>query len=53
VTQGRAEEEAERLRSYLKEMLRASRVATITAGELVLEDAAQRSISASVFARAR
>ena len=53
LTQGRTEEEAERLRSYLKEMLRAFRVAAITGGELVLEDAARRRISASVFARAQ
>jgi 23S rRNA (cytosine1962-C5)-methyltransferase len=48
---GRIEEEAERLRSCLTDMLRGFR-ATITAGELAVDDAAGRKISASVFARA-
>ncbi|HKW61355.1 MAG TPA: class I SAM-dependent methyltransferase [Candidatus Acidoferrum sp.] len=52
LTQGRVEKEAEELRRYLKEMLRESPV-TITAGELAVEDAANREISASVFARAQ
>ena len=51
LTQGRIEKEAEGLHGYLKEMLKKSQV-TITAGELALEDAARRRISASVFARA-
>lgn len=51
LTQGRNEKEAEQLRRYLKEMLQKSAL-TITAGELALEDAASRRISASVFARA-
>jgi len=51
LTQGRAEKEAEQLRSFLKKMPRAASVA-ITAGELMLEDKAGRKISASVFARA-
>jgi 23S rRNA (cytosine1962-C5)-methyltransferase len=51
VTQTRSEKEAERLRSWLNEMLGDFRV-TITAGELAVEDAAGRRISASVFARA-
>lgn len=49
--QGRIEKEAERLRSWLKEMLGEFRV-TIIAGELATEDAAGRRISGSVFARA-
>ena len=51
LTQGQNEMEAEQLRRYLKEMLQKSGL-TITAGELALEDAASRRISASVFARA-
>lgn len=51
LTQGRIEKEAEELRRHLKEILGKSPV-TITAGELALEDAAHRRISASVFARA-
>lgn len=51
LTRGRSEKDAEALRSYLKEMLREFR-ATITAGQLALEDASHRRISASVFARA-
>ena len=51
VTQGQIEKEAERLRFWLKAMLRDYRV-KITAGELGIEDAAGRRISASVFAQA-
>jgi 23S rRNA (cytosine1962-C5)-methyltransferase len=51
LTRGRIEKEAEALRACLKEMLGDFR-ATLTAGELALEDAARRRISASVFARA-
>ena len=51
LTQGRVEKEAEALRRYLKEMVQESQM-TISAGELALEDAAHRRISASVFARA-
>jgi len=51
LTQGRIEKEAEALRAWLKETLSGFR-ATITAGEVVLEDGARRRISASVFARA-
>ena len=51
LTKGRVEKEAEALRRYLKEMLQKSEM-TITAGELALEDAAHRRISASVFTRA-
>ena len=47
----RSENEAAGLRLCLTEMLR-ELDATITAGELAIEDAAQRKISASVFARA-
>ena len=50
--QGRIEKECEGLRSWLTDMLREFR-ATITTGELALEDAAGRRISASVFARAK
>jgi 23S rRNA (cytosine1962-C5)-methyltransferase len=49
--QGRNEKEAQQLRVWLKEMLGGFRV-SITGGELAIEDAAGRSISASVFARA-
>jgi 23S rRNA (cytosine1962-C5)-methyltransferase len=52
MTQGRMEREAEGLRSHLKMMLGESAL-TITAGELAIEDAAGRRISASVFARAQ
>jgi 23S rRNA (cytosine1962-C5)-methyltransferase len=52
LTRGRIEKEAEALRGWLKEMLGGLRP-TITAGELTLEDAARRKLSASVFARAR
>ncbi len=51
LTQGRIEKEAQALRACLKKMLRDLRVA-ITAGQLALEDAGGRRISASVFARA-
>ena len=51
LTRGRIEKEAEALRACLKEMLTNLRV-TITAGELALDDAAPRRISASVFCRA-
>jgi 23S rRNA (cytosine1962-C5)-methyltransferase len=50
LTRGRIEQEAEALRGWLKEMLGDLRP-SITAGELALEDGAQRRISASVFAR--
>lgn len=51
LTHGRIAKEADELRSRLKEMLKGFRM-TITSGELVMEDAARRKISASVFARA-
>jgi len=51
LTQGRIEQKAEALRRYLKEMLQKPLV-TLTAGELALEDAGHRRISASAFARA-
>lgn len=51
LTRGRIEKEAEGLRSHLKEMLKNYRT-MVTAGELAIADAAQRRISASVFARA-
>lgn len=51
LTRGRIEKEAEELRRYLKELFQESQM-TITAGELALEDAAHRRISASFFARA-
>jgi len=50
-THGRVEKEAEGLLACLKEALGKLR-ATITSGELAIEDAAGRRISASVFARA-
>jgi 23S rRNA (cytosine1962-C5)-methyltransferase len=50
LTKGRIEREAERMRSWLQEMLEGRRV-KITVGELANEDAAGRRISASVFAR--
>jgi len=52
LTQGRADKEAEQLRSFLKKMPSAAHT-TITAGELMIEDTAGKKISASVFARAR
>jgi hypothetical protein len=52
LTRGRIEKEAEALRAWLTEML-GDLGPTITAGELALEDAARRRISASVFARAQ
>lgn len=52
LTQGRIEKEAAQLRRDLKEMLEESPL-TVTAGELAIEDAAHRRISASVFARAK
>jgi 23S rRNA (cytosine1962-C5)-methyltransferase len=52
LTRGRIEKDAESLRGCLKEMLSGFR-ATITAGELALEDGARRRISASAFARAQ
>jgi 23S rRNA (cytosine1962-C5)-methyltransferase len=51
LTQGQSKRNAEKLRLALKQMLRDFKM-TITAGELVLEDAAGHRISASVFARA-
>jgi 23S rRNA (cytosine1962-C5)-methyltransferase len=51
LTRGRIEKEAEALHGWLKEMLGGFR-ATITSGELALEDGARRRISASVFASA-
>jgi 23S rRNA (cytosine1962-C5)-methyltransferase len=52
LTQERTEKEAQRLRLYLKQMLAEFRM-TITAGELTIQDAARRKVSASVFARAQ
>ena len=52
LTQGQTRKETEALHSHLKEMLREFRM-TITGGELSLEDAAHRKLSASVFARAQ
>ena len=52
LTRGRIEKDAESLRACLKEMLGDFR-ARLSAGELALEDAARRRISASVFARAQ
>jgi 23S rRNA (cytosine1962-C5)-methyltransferase len=51
LTQGQTRKEAEGLRRCLTDMLREFRMA-ITTGELVIEDAARRTISASVFGRA-
>ena len=51
LTRGRAEEEAEQLGHYLKEMLGARRL-TVSAGKLVLSDSGGREIVASVYARA-
>jgi len=50
LTQGRIEREAEALRGSLKKMLEKYQ-ATVTTGELALEDTEHRRISASVFAR--
>jgi 23S rRNA (cytosine1962-C5)-methyltransferase len=52
LSRDRLEKDAEGLRSCLESMLRKFRM-TITAGELRIQDTARRSISASVFARAR
>jgi 23S rRNA (cytosine1962-C5)-methyltransferase len=52
LTERRADSEAGALRCQLREMLGHSQL-TISAGELLLEDAAGRKISSSVFARAR
>ena len=51
LAQGRIEKEATELHRYVKEVLGKSQV-TITGGELAIEDAAHRRLSASVFARA-
>ena len=51
LTRGRIEKEADALRGWLKDVLGGCR-ATITTGELALEDVSWRRISASVFARA-
>jgi 23S rRNA (cytosine1962-C5)-methyltransferase len=51
VTQGRTEKEAQRLRAALQEMLERYR-ATVASGDLALQDATHRRISASTFARA-
>jgi 23S rRNA (cytosine1962-C5)-methyltransferase len=51
LTRARTGKEAEALRAWLKEMLIGFR-ATISAGELALEDGSRRRISTSVFARA-
>lgn len=50
LTQGRTEKEAQRLRAGLQKML--ERSATVSSGSLALQDAANRRISTSVFARA-
>jgi 23S rRNA (cytosine1962-C5)-methyltransferase len=50
LTQSRAHEEAEALRTHLKQMFKQSQP-TISAGELLLHDSAHRKISSSVFAR--
>lgn len=52
LTQTRTEREAEGLRTFLDEMMLKEFRATITLGQLALEDAAGRKISASIFARA-
>jgi 23S rRNA (cytosine1962-C5)-methyltransferase len=53
LTQRWIAKEAEALRSCLREMLRGFGAAVaVTAGELAIEDAGRRRISASVFARA-
>jgi 23S rRNA (cytosine1962-C5)-methyltransferase len=51
VTRGRIEKEAQRLRAALQEMLERFR-ATVSSGDLALQDATHRRISASTFARA-
>ena len=51
VTQGRTEDDAQRLRAGLQNMLKRFG-ATVSSGELALQDGAQRRISTSVFARA-
>jgi len=51
LTQGRIEKESKELRGYLDDILRKYQV-RIAAGGLAIEDAANRRISASVFARA-
>ena len=51
VTQGRTEKEAQQLRAGLRKMLERFRT-TVSCGGLALQDAAERRISASVFARA-
>jgi len=51
LTRSRIGKETARLRSHLRDML-GRRNLIITAGELFIEDAAQRRVSASVFARA-
>jgi len=51
LTQGRIEKEAITLRRHMKEMLQKFQP-KLTAGELGIEDAGRRRISASVFARA-
>jgi 23S rRNA (cytosine1962-C5)-methyltransferase len=52
LTQGRAEKDAETLRSFLKKMSGAADM-NIVAGKLLLEDNAGRKIAASVFAIAK
>jgi 23S rRNA (cytosine1962-C5)-methyltransferase len=52
VTRGRSEQEAEALRSCLKQFLKESSL-TITARKLILEDRAHHKICSSIFARAR
>jgi len=52
LSQGRSEEDAESLRSYLEDVLKGIRM-TMTAGQLTLEDAAHRKIRSSIFAHAR
>jgi 23S rRNA (cytosine1962-C5)-methyltransferase len=51
MTQGRTEDDAQRLRAGLQNMLKRFK-ATVSSGELALRDGAQRRISTSVFARA-
>jgi 23S rRNA (cytosine1962-C5)-methyltransferase len=51
VTQGRTEKEAQRLRAGLQAMLKRFR-ATVSSGELALQDGVHRRIKTSVFARA-
>ena len=52
LTQARTEKEAQRLRAALQEMLERFR-AMVSSGGLALQDAANRRISTSVFARAK